>query len=81
MENLALNYMRFELKVAFRKASLHKMQTPSTSAPYNCGRVGNYSDDCYFPQTSIKMVQITISLAPFFSKFFPDNMTYQELGK
>ena len=45
-----------------------KMQMPSTWAPYNCCRGGNYSDDSYFPQTSIKMTQITISLTPFFFK-------------
>lgn len=57
----------------------------STWATYNWGSkyfgVGNYSDDCYFPQTTIKMIQITTSLSLSFSKFFPTNIIYKELEK
>lgn len=67
------------------KHLLHKMQMSSAWVTYNCGnkyfKVGNYSDDCYFPQATIKMIQITTSLSPFFSKFFPTNIIYQGLGK
>lgn len=36
---------------------------------------------CYFPQTGIKVIEITTSSSPFFSNCVPANMIYQELRK